>query len=143
MITKHGNILSVKEGIIAHQCNAQGVMGSGIAKQIKALYPDAYTHYVSAIRTGELTLGMCQLVQVSRTLYIANLIGQDRYGRDGTQYTDYSALSQALFELSKLSKGLEVHHPLIGCGLGGGDWNTVKSLIERNLGNDTTLWLYE
>ena len=32
---KKGDLLSVTKGIIAHGCNAQGVMGSGVALQIK------------------------------------------------------------------------------------------------------------
>ncbi len=31
----NGNLLEVKKGIIAHQCNCKGVMGAGIALQIK------------------------------------------------------------------------------------------------------------
>ena len=34
-----GNLLEAPERIIVHQTNCMGVMGSGIAKQIKAKYP--------------------------------------------------------------------------------------------------------
>ena len=42
MKIKHGDILSVANGIIVHQVNAQGVMGSGLAKQIREKYPMAF-----------------------------------------------------------------------------------------------------
>ena len=35
---KFGNILDAK-GIIMHGCNAQGVMGSGLAKDIRERWP--------------------------------------------------------------------------------------------------------
>ena len=143
MILVRGDITTVTSGIIAHQVNARGVMGSGIAKQLKAKYLDMYLEYANAISNGELTLGMCQLVQVSRTLYIANLVGQADYGRDGKQYTDYVALDSALAALAKMKGSLPVHHPLISCGLGGGSWDVVSALIEKNLGSATTLWIYE
>lgn len=143
MISVRGDITTVTSGIIAHQVNARGVMGSGVAKQLKAKYLDMYLDYAEAISTGELTLGMCQLVQVSRNLYIANLVGQADYGKDGKQYTDYTALDSALAQLARMKGSLPVHHPLIGCGLGGGNWDMVSSLIEKNLGSATTLWIYE
>ena len=43
-----GNIFDCTENIIVHQTNCQGVMGSGIAKQVKERYPEvfnAYYHY--------------------------------------------------------------------------------------------------
>lgn len=35
ILFKTGNILDVREGIIVHGCNLKGVMGSGLALQIK------------------------------------------------------------------------------------------------------------
>jgi hypothetical protein len=40
-----GDIFSGTEDIICHQVNTFGVMGSGIALQIKKLYPDVYMAY--------------------------------------------------------------------------------------------------
>ena len=41
----NGDLLKAKEKFIVHQCNAQGVMGSGVAKQIATLYPEAEKQY--------------------------------------------------------------------------------------------------
>ena len=40
-----GDILKSKENIRAHQTNSVGIMGSGLAKQIKKIYPEAYEDY--------------------------------------------------------------------------------------------------
>lgn len=43
---KQGDLLAVNTGCIIHGCNAQGVMGAGVALAFKNKYPAAYTRYV-------------------------------------------------------------------------------------------------
>lgn len=50
LISRKGNILSASSGIVVHGCNAQDVMGSGLAAQIKKLFPDAFSDYRKKIR---------------------------------------------------------------------------------------------
>ena len=150
-----GNVIqSVTSGVILHQVNCQGVMGSGIAKEIRETYPVVWEKYrqmcamthIEDGRHGETLLGMAQLIRVSDTLVIGNLFGQQYYGRDPNQrYTSYDALDAALDIVAEMlpDQGFtpaDVHHPLIGCGLGGGDWTIVSSIIQVRLGHDTTLW---
>jgi O-acetyl-ADP-ribose deacetylase (regulator of RNase III) len=52
-----GNVLDEKSGLIVHGCNDQGVMGAGIAAQIKSRFPDAYEVYHETYLAGELKLG--------------------------------------------------------------------------------------
>jgi len=148
-----GNVIqSVKSGIILHQVNCQGVMGSGIAKEIRETYPVVWEKYKQMcqfshrIEDGQALLGMAQLIRVSDTLVIGNLFGQQYYGRDPNQrYTSYDALDVALDIVVEMlpDQGFtpaDVHHPLIGCGLGGGDWSVVSAIIGARLGHNTTLW---
>jgi O-acetyl-ADP-ribose deacetylase (regulator of RNase III) len=125
------NLLSVKKGIIAHQVNCQGKMGAGLAKQLRAKYPQVYHQYINSFKTGKLQLGTVQLVPINQDLYVANLAGQNGYGTQHQQ-TDYHALTQCLIQLQNLSQKLELIPYLpykIGCGLAGGDWQIVSSLI--------------
>ena len=98
MIYTQGNLFSVKSGVIAHGCNCQGVMGSGVAKQVKELYPKAYEKYIEFCYASEEKLGKAQLVQVQPGLYIANLFTQDFYGTD-KRYVDYDAVRSSFVEL--------------------------------------------
>jgi O-acetyl-ADP-ribose deacetylase (regulator of RNase III) len=145
-----GNILQeVTKGFILHQVNCQGVMGSGIARSIRDKWRVVYDQYLNEVdEQGKLQiLGWAQVVQVSDTpLFVVNLFGQFGYGTD-RQHTNYEALGSALMTFERLRSGLnvqypdlEVHHPLIGCGLGGGKWETVRSLIEKHISVETTLW---
>lgn len=144
-----GNLVKqVRTGIILHQVNCQGVMGSGIAKELRETYPVVWREYKDLCDRAPATielLGMAQLVKVNDDLYVANLFGQHDYGRSGERYTSYDALDNALRDLVDqiFDKGLQdmpVHHPLLGCGLGGGHWNVVEALIVQHIGVHTTLW---
>ncbi len=138
MITyKQGDLLSVKEGIIAHGCNAQGVMGAGVAKQVRSLYPKAYDEYAKMPKT----LGSVGYVQVTDTLVIANCITQQNYGSDkNVRYVDYRAIELVFRQLGMLMEG-NIHIPKIGAGLANGDWSIISALIEKNAPkSNITVW---
>lgn len=128
------DILTITEGLIAHQCNCKGVMGAGLAKGIRDRYPYAYKHYREAHLADNLYLGQTQILRVNDNLYVANLMAQDGYGRD-RQYTDYSALSQCLtyiHQFAQENKDINIYLPYgLGCGLAGGNWSVVNELIEK------------
>lgn len=129
------DILTITDGLIAHQCNCKGVMGAGLAKGIRDKYPSVYRYYREAYLANNLYLGQTQILRVNTSLYVANLMAQDRYGTD-KQYTDYDALSQCLtyvHQFAQENKEIEVYLPYgIGCGLAGGDWSVVKELIDKH-----------
>lgn len=152
---KFGNILDVEEGIIVHGCNSLGIMGSGIALQIKQKYPECFKEYqnfiTNAARAQTDTLGMVVMYKVpDKNLIIANAITQKNFGRDGKKYCSYKAIYEA-FETIVVSahirhEQIPIHYPLIGAGLGGGDWAIISNLIESAFENypiQRTLWIYE
>ena len=128
------DILTLTGHIICHQVNCQGVMGSGLAKQIRAKYPQVYAPYRAACKAGN-ALGTVLFVPVSDNNIIANIFGQDKYGRD-KRYTDYAALQTAFHRVAEVARerNLPIAIPYrIGCGLGGGDWTTVYKIIMTEL----------
>lgn len=151
IITHEGDMLDLPSGIFVHGCNAQGVMGSGIALQIKEKYPKAFEEYsrvtsMSAYRNEKhVFLGSTPWVEISKDLCIVNAITQEKYGTDGKKYVDYDAISRCFGFVKALaeSKKLPVHFPLIGCGRGGGKWEEIAPLIEKALGPRITghLWV--
>ena len=140
-----GNIFDCTENIIVHQTNCQGVMGSGIAKQVKERYPEVFNAYYHYCKTQELKdiFGTALICQVSDYKYIANIFGQNTFGQ-GLQ-TDYDMLKNALKEVHDFAKenNLSVAIPYkIGCGLGGGDWNTVYDIITEIFFDDVPYEIY-
>lgn len=167
---RYGDLLSVTEGFIVHGCNARGMMGSGVAAQIRKKYPKAYEGYNAYVRRScnynarqslddhhiDL-LGKVISYFPNKELVIANAITQDSYGRDSnTVYADYDAIRESFKiinlhlksrrnndEYERVKKS--VNFPLIGCGLANGDWDVVKDIIDKELDDniEKVLWIYE
>lgn len=131
MQIKEEDIFKQNTGLIIHGCNAQGVMGSGLAAQIRAKYPAAYEGY-KKLPTGEISLGACQIIKVGDNLFIGNCITQLYYGKDGRRYADLRAIKKSLdsafFWCDLMSQPL--HMPEIGCGLGGLSWDEVQEIVD-------------
>lgn len=124
-----GDLITTDCEIIAHGCNSRGVMGSGIALQIKNHFPKAYFKYKEAFNVDGLTVGTIIWGKDNDKL-IANCITQITYGRDkNTRYVSYKGIRSCMKELNK--QGKSVAMPMIGAGLGGGNWNTIAEIIEQ------------
>lgn len=150
-----GSVFDTYARIIAHQVNCMGVMGSGVAAQVKERYPDAYQQYRQLCELNRddriSLLGMVQMVPVSKEnyngyqrIFVANMFGQYNYGRNnGVVYTDYQALDQCLHRLADYAKCVNGAIALpyrIGCGRGNGDWEgRVLPMIKNTLGDHDVL----
>ena len=137
-----GNILNVSQGIICHQTNCKGVMGSGLALSIKKQYPKAYSDYMDRFATFGLQLGDVVMSKQLSGLYVANLCGQNEYGRKLNKvYTNYESLKVCFQQVSDFAKMKHtIYIPYgIGCGLAGGDWNKVESMLESILENNKAI----
>jgi O-acetyl-ADP-ribose deacetylase (regulator of RNase III) len=147
---KLGDICSVNSGIIIHGCNAQGVMGSGVAKAIRLKYPQVFEDYKNFKNQFGLELGDCVPTQIidkesDVDVVIISAITQQFYGRDNRRYVDYDAVArvfEGIEDTAKYFGHTEVHFPLIGCGLGGGKWSIISNIIEESAPNiDKYLWI--
>lgn len=143
-----GDIFDSNANVILHQVNCQGVMGSGIAKQVKQKYPIVYKYYKMWCDDPHLKPGLLGSIQ---TVYIdneenraiINLFSQDKFGYDGKRYTDYDALRNCLKIVNKQWAGYSVAIPFhMGCDRGGGDWNVVCKMIEDEL-TDCNVVIYQ
>lgn len=144
-----GNLLDSNCDYICHQVNCQGVMGSGIAKQIRERWPEVYEEYMAYCKYcnkhGLSMLGHNVDVPVDDyEKRVVNMFSQDNCGYDGKRYTSYDAFCNCLFDIRKLVRGGTIGFPKnIGCGLGGGNWKVVSALIEEILGKDYEVYIYE
>ena len=130
-----GNLFDSSAHIICHQCNCQGVMGSGVAAEVKKRYPHVYKAYRDDYEKGLLRLGYVNFAHAKEGQIIANMCGQDKYGHNG-KYTDYDKLRECMETVAKyaadLGENTVIALPwLMSCHRGGGDWNIVYKMIEE------------
>lgn len=150
-----GDLFTAKGGVIIHGVNCQGVMGSGVAKEIKERFPEAYEAYKKAEKNDELFLGNFSYWTKHTTSYIqetlsipiqhiVNLCSQKYYGRDSNSvYVDYDAVFHGLQSIvTHFGLYEEYHLPFIGAGLANGDPVKLLNIFSEVFHNcDATLYL--
>lgn len=147
IVSREGNLLDVTSGHIVHGCNAQGVMGSGVAKAIRDKWPDVYRQYRDIYEEQGLRLGETFPVTVTPSLCVWNSITQNLYGRTGGRFVSYDAIEVSFCNINQYllenqdTLPREIHIPMIGAGLGGGNWEIIREIIEQTVVFPTTLWL--
>lgn len=129
-----GDLFNVTEGIIAHQVNCQGVMGSGVAAIVRRLYPEAYESYRELCQrfAPASLLGTVQPVRVTEDLLLLNVFGQEGFG-DVRRNTSYDATDEAWGKIGERYRGRTIHIPyLMGCALGGGDFTIYSAIVDSH-----------
>ncbi|RLF86115.1 hypothetical protein DRN34_03805 [Thermococci archaeon] len=127
-----GNILNITSGIICHQVNCCGVMGAGLALDIRNKWPVVANDYFARHNSTGVHLGDIIISHVDKVndLYVASLAGQDQFGK-GVVFTKYNALRMCLAKVNYWNGRKHVIYIPVGmsCGLAGGDWDTVVGII--------------
>lgn len=135
IVYRTGDLLSSSCKVILHGTNAQGVMGSGIAKQIRKKWPNVYEIYHLRYKTFGLNLGDIIPVFTVDGRVVVNCVTQENFGHDKKCYVDYDAIEQCISKIDNLVYNwdtTEVGMPMIGAGLGGGEWPLIEDIIIRN-----------
>jgi O-acetyl-ADP-ribose deacetylase (regulator of RNase III) len=144
---RKGDLFQTEIQTIVHGCNAQGVMGSGIAKIIREKYPKAYERYVNEHNTNGLNLGKLVVVPCGDRVkdfanykIIVNAITQEFFGRENDRYVSYDAVDDVMTRINNFAEmyGItQIAMPQIGAGLGNGSWEVISAIIEHRLINVT------
>jgi O-acetyl-ADP-ribose deacetylase (regulator of RNase III) len=116
---------------IAHGCNAKGVMGAGVAKIVRRLFPACYDDYAAICRSGGFAPGDVHHWNEGNQ-HVFNLCTQKQTGPHATIRAIDEAMGEML-DLATIVAGLyEIHMPKIGCGLGGLRWTDVHLLLQQH-----------
>mgnify|MGYP001583103882 CR=1 FL=1 len=125
--------------IIAHVCNDKGGWGAGFVLALNKISYKPMRDYRAMYERRDfyfIPLGVTQLVSLGNDLYVENMIAQHGTVNElNKQPLSYQALEIALTRLAEDAIDLQasVHMPRIGCGLAGGKWDVVESIINRTL----------
>lgn len=143
-----GDLFKCKAEALVNTVNCVGVMGRGIALQFKKAFPDNYKEYKKVCDSKWLQPGKVftydnrELTGEQR--YIINFPTK-RHWKGKSRLEDIQSGLVALKEEVE-KKGIQsIAIPPLGCGLGGLDWNDVKTEVERTFASlpEVSVYLYE
>ncbi len=124
-----GDMFALPVRAFAHGVNTRGVMGAGVAAQVRSRFPEVFDSYASACRSGRFQPGMVQRCVTVSGVWVYNLATQDRPGRFAR--LEWVTASVASMAAHASAAGIEkVGTVRLGCGIGGLDWGVVRSALE-------------
>jgi len=125
--------------LIVHICNDIGGWGKGFVLALSQKWKEPEKQYREWFKSQEnFELGQVQFVPVEPNIFVANMIGQHKIKKtDGQIPIRYEAVEQCLNKVAEfaLKNQISVHMPRIGCGLAGGKWEEIETIISRRLLN--------
>lgn len=127
---EEGDIFQIKDvNCYAHGCNCSGAMGKGIALQFKLQFPQMYAEYHKLCKQGQFLPGDVYTYHDDKVT-IFNLGTQKSWKTKAT----LENVKTALIKMMKTAESLQISRialPTIGAGLGGLNWEDVKSIINK------------
>lgn len=135
-----GDIFATNVDAYAHGCNCQGKMGAGIAIEFRKRWPSMYKEYAALCGMGHLRPGnVFEWSNVEPRIF--NLMTQP----DTKHSATVEAIKESMEEMIRQARAKKIRSiamPVVGCGLGGLDWETqVKPVIESLDTRDIDLYI--
>lgn len=132
------DILSVNVGVIVHPISCNGTVFGGFSKQLINKYPAVLKDHESAYSNSSpfSILGKNSSINVTKTLSVTNAYCQ--VVSNGQNKFEYLAFKSCLEQMQKeMPKGHFYFPYKLGCGLQGGNWKDIESLIHSIISNYT------
>lgn len=136
-----GDLLTLAErgkfDVIVHGCNCQNTMGSGIARQVKERYPEAfqadYAYHLEMEKYPYNKLGNYTIAKVfsESNFLIVNAYTQYEYLPRGVDHFEYASFAVILQKLAHFYGNYDFGFPYIGMGLAGGDSDRIFDMLEE------------
>jgi O-acetyl-ADP-ribose deacetylase (regulator of RNase III) len=149
--TVYGDIIQMgldgELDVILQSCNCYNNMGKGLGLQMKLMIPEVYEVDCLTEKKDKTKLGTISYVTVDtpsgKPLTVVNCYTQYKYyDQKKKVLTQLWTIQPCMEQVKKLCTGKKIGYPMMGCGLGGGDWNQVQPIILDVLqGEDLTLVL--
>ena len=133
---REGDLLDQKVDALVNTVNCVGVMGRGVALQFKQRFPENFKRYAAACKKGEVVPGRMFIV-ANDNLFGAKWIVNFPTKLDWRFRSSYKYIASGIDALVGDIRRLgitSIAMPPLGCGLGGLDWQKVRSIIESKMG---------
>ncbi len=131
IIESSGDLLKADVDAVVNTVNCVGVMGKGIALQVKRRYPEVFKEYERRCKDGTVQIGTMLPVEtgeLERPHWVINFPTKTHWRSP----SKLSYISQGLDDLQRVVKDLglrSVAIPPLGAGNGGLNWLDVEPLI--------------
>lgn len=135
---KNGDIFAEDVDAIVNTVNCVGVMGRGLALQYKNKFPQNFKEYALACKKGKVVPGkmfVFQTGQLTNPKYIINFPTK-RHWKGKSKIED---IEKGLDDLNHTIQKYNINSiaiPPLGSGLGGLQWQKVKSIITQKLSDN-------
>lgn len=136
-------------GVLIHQANCYHSMASGIAREIRERFPEAYAADTATAKGDLGKLGTFSTARVEKPgsplRWIVNLYSQYGY-QDGDRRTSFDAMFAGLITIREDGRfaGLDFAVPSrIGCGLAGGNWGVVRAILNAVFAESYAVGAYQ
>ncbi|KIO60576.1 macro domain-containing protein [Caldifermentibacillus hisashii] len=129
-----GDLLKSPARVLVNTVNTVGVMGKGIAKDFKVIYPEMFSQYQNLCEKELFHVGQLWLYKTPQK-WILNFPTK-KHWRSKSKI-EYIEAGLEKFVNTYMEKGItSIAFPMLGCGNGGLDWeNEVRPLMEKYLKN--------
>jgi len=126
------NIFESRADVLVNTVNTVGVMGKGLAKEFKRIYPDMFKSYQKFCEEGIFTVGKLQVYKTSNK-WILNFPTKANWRTPSKLEYIEQGLKKFTENYDRL--GIKsIAFPMLGCGNGGLSWeDEVKPLMEKYL----------
>lgn len=135
-----GNLIDMAEdgdfNIIVHGCNCHHTMGSGIAREVRERYPQAYEADLETPKSDRSKVGRYS-VSHADGFAIVNAYTQYDFMPRGRDHFEYEGFQEILNEFAERAEEsastikLNFGFPYIGMGLAGGDSARIIAMLEQ------------
>jgi O-acetyl-ADP-ribose deacetylase (regulator of RNase III) len=142
-----GNLLDAPVEAVVNTVNTVGVMGKGIALMFKEAFPDNFARYDAACKQQRVHIGhmfVTENLRFEGPRWIINFPTKKHWRHP----SKLEWIEEGLHDLKRVIREKDIKSiavPPLGCGNGGLEWESVKPLIERELGDlpEVSVVVYE
>jgi O-acetyl-ADP-ribose deacetylase (regulator of RNase III) len=118
--------------VLVNTVNTVGVMGKGIAKEFKGIYPEMFTEYQQLCERGMLNIGDLWVYKTPHK-WVLNFPTK-KHWRSPSKQEYLEAGLQKFAQVYQEARITSISFPQLGCGNGELDWKTEsKPLMEEYL----------
>lgn len=117
--------------IIVQGCNCHNVMGSGIARQIRDQFPDAWLADQETLPGDRNKLGRYTIGMAGRLVIINAYTQYNTAKYPGQDVFEYNSFENILENLVARFGKYRIGLPMIGMGLAGGDPARIMPMLEK------------